>query len=162
MVLPFGERKSPSTYQRLNYMPINFLRHMGVILSLYLDDRLVAEVSDKYKETAQQIGKSNYEEIQDMAFDTFLTLCIIVAAGGFINMAKSTFKPKFVEEFLGMMINTKNCVISVPKEKWEKFQEMVKVMLNKGYTDLATLEKLRGNAASLSLQQCISNISSEK
>ena len=145
LVLPFGERKSPSTYQRLNFMPINFLRHMGIILSLYLDDRLVAEVKDKYMTIAN--GK-DYEQFQDMALDTFLTLCIIVAAGGFINMSKSTFKPKFVEEFLGMILDTSKCVISVPQEKWENFIKMIQVMLEKGITNLEDLEKLRGNAAS--------------
>ena len=125
-------------------MPINFLRHMGIILSLYLDDRLVAEVKNKY----MTIQDGNYEEIQNMALDTFLTLCIIVSAGGFINMAKSSFKPKFVEEFLGMIIDTKTCVISVPDGKWEAFQTMVKTMLDRGWTNLEDLEKLRGNAAS--------------
>lgn len=145
LVSPFGERKSPSTYQRINFMPINFLRHMGIIVSLYLDDRLVAEVKDKYITIVNGITS---EEIQDAALDTFLTLCIIVAAGGFINMSKSSFRPKFVEEFLGMMLNTKECVISVPKEKWEKFMVMVNTMLEKGITNLEDLEKLRGNAAS--------------
>ena len=92
---------------------------------------MVAEVKDKY--LTIQNGNS---ELQQKAMDTFLTLCIIVAAGGFINMSKSTFRPKFQEEFLGMNLNTETCVISVPDHKWEKFQEMVTVMLEKGITTL--------------------------
>ena len=80
------------------------------------------EVYGKYVTMAHG---NEYQILQEKAFDTFLTLCIIVAAGGFINMLKSVFHPKFQEEFLGMDLNTKSCIISVPNKKWEKSCDLI-------------------------------------
>ena len=146
--LPFGERLSPSTFQRGNNVPINFLRSMGILITLYLDDRLVCEQKSKYENYHRN---ENVEDLQDTAFETFLALLIIVAGGGFINMAKSVFKPVFEEQFLGMKINSKICEISVPEDKWIRFQERLQEMLQAEHTTLTKLEVLRGTCASFNL-----------
>ena len=146
--LPFGERLSPSTFQRGNNTPINFLRSNGILITLYLDDRLVCEQKSKY-ENYHNMG--NIEDLQDTALDTFLSLIIIVAGGGFINMEKSIFNPKFEEEFLGMKINSKICEISIPEDKWKRFQIALEEMINAKFTTLTKLEVLRGTCASFQI-----------
>ena len=143
--LPFGERLSPSTFQRGNNIPINFLRTHGVLITLYLDDRLVCEQKSKY-DYYHKMGIINAS--QDNAFETFLALIAIVAGGGFMNMEKSIFNPTFEEQFLGMQLNSQICEITVPLEKWQRFQGLLETMLKNGQTTLTELEVLRGNCAS--------------
>ena len=136
--LPFGERKSPSTFQRVNKIVVNFLRRFGIIISLYLDDRLIAE---PFRAEAP-----NPEKEQDLARNMFLALIILVAAGGFINLEKSVFKPSYEQEFLGMHLNAKRCIVSVTEEKWARFQEFLRNILARGWMTLHEAEKLRGQA----------------
>ena len=143
--LPFGERLSPSTFQRGNNIPINFLRSNGILITLYLDDRLVVEQASKYE--SYHLSE-NLEQLQDTALDTFLSLLIIVAGGGFVNMSKSIFKPTYEEQFLGMKINSKICEISIPADKWKRFQESLWTMIEAEYATLTELEVLRGTCAS--------------
>ena len=85
---------------------------------------------------------------QDLAFETFLALTVIVAGGGFVNMEKSIFKPTFEEQFLGMQINSEICEISVPEDKWKRFQAMLDKMIQAETTTRSELEVLRGNCSS--------------
>ena len=142
-VLPFGERKSPSTFQRCNMMVINFLRHFGVVCSLYLDDRMVAE---PFMTT---VSKEEAIEKQRSAKNMFLTLLALGAAGGFINLAKSQFEPTYELEFLGMILNAKTCIVSVPEEKWNRFQQLIRTLEDRNWFTLHELEELRGQACSL-------------
>ena len=73
---------------------------------------------------------------------------IIVAGGGFVNMSKSIFKPTYEEQFLGMKINSKICEISIPEDKWKRFQESLWSMIEAEITTLTELEVLRGTCAS--------------
>lgn len=139
--LPFGERKSPSTFQRVNKIVVNFLRRFGIIISLYLDDRLIAEPF--------QENTPNWEQEQDLARNMFLALLILVAAGGFINLAKSVFKPEFEQEFLGMHLNAKYCIVSVTEEKWLRFQEFLQNIQARNWFTLEEAEKLRGQACAM-------------
>ena len=136
--LPFGERKSPSTFQRVNKVVVNFLRRFGIIISLYLDDRLIAEPVNKQA--------ANAEEDQDLARNMFLSLIMLVAAGGFINLEKSVFKPAYEQEFLGMHVNARQCIVSVTEEKWTRFQEFLRNISSRGWMTLHEAEKLRGQA----------------
>ena len=142
VVLPFGERKSPSSFQRCNMMVVNFLRHHGVLISLYLDDRMVCEpfLTNVNKEESfkqQKLGKNMY-----------LTLLALVAAGGFLNLKKSVFEPMYNQEFLGMDLDVKNCIVSVPKTKWDRFLEYIKKIEDRGWFTLQEIEEIRGQACS--------------
>ena len=79
----------------------------------------------------------------------FLTLLALGAAGGFINLAKSQFEPTYELEFLGMNLNVKSCIVSVPEEKWTRFQNFIKMLEDRGWFTLQELEELRGQACSL-------------
>ena len=121
---------------------VNFLRHFGILISLYLDDRMICEpfVTGVTKEESlrqQKLGKN-----------IFLSLLVLVAAGGFLNLKKSVFEPKFEQEFLGMNLNTKDCIVSVPNEKWERFLEKVKLIEERGKFTLEEIEEIRGIACS--------------
>ena len=141
-VLPFGERKSPSSFQRCNMMVVNFLRHFGILISLYLDDRMICEPF------LTNVNKEESFKIQKRGKNIFLSLLILVAAGGFLNLRKSIFEPAFEQEFLGMNLNTKDCIVSVPKDKWKRFMEQIQKIEDRGWFTLEEIEEIRGIACS--------------
>ena len=142
VVLPFGERKSPSSFQRCNMMVVNFLRHFGILISLYLDDRMVCEPFLTDVNNEESFG------IQKLGKNMFLTLLVLVAAGGFLNLKKSVFQPMYKQEFLGMNLDVENCIISVPDEKWKRFMDYIAKIEKRGWFTLQELEEIRGQACS--------------
>ena len=117
-VLPFGERRSPGSFQQANTIPLNYARLQGITVTLYLDDRMVLEPKDL------TIGDEKIDP--KWARSTYLVLLLVIATGGFVNMAKSNFDPTMSDEFLGMDLNTKDCIVSIPTKKWEAFQLKLK------------------------------------
>ena len=139
-VLPFGERKSPASFQQANLLPLNYCRQRGLTVSLYLDDRLVVERS---------LDKLSSKKCSPMhAKNTFLVCSLIVATGGFVNLKKSVFKPTQKEEFLGFDLDTTTATISIPSEKWTRFQESISYWLEQPTITLHELEQLRGQMCS--------------
>ena len=48
-----------------------------------------------------------------------------------------------------MNLDVKNCIVSVPEEKWTRFQSMITMLEERGWFTLQELEELRGQACSL-------------
>ena len=140
VALPFGERKAPSAFQQANQIPLNYCRSEGILVTCYLDDRLIAEPA-----TFEFKG-----EIIDpkLGRNTYLVVLMILASGGFINMLKSNFDPTFTDEFLGMNIDTRTCTVSIPDRKWEKLQIDLKKFQQQTHLSLQELETLRGEQCS--------------
>ena len=139
-VLPFGERKSPASYQQANHIPLSYARTLGISVTCYLDDRLIAEPT---------YFSVNGRKIEThWGRNTFLVVLLILSGGGFINLEKSQFKPTLQDEFLGMNLNTESCTISVPKEKWDRFQQEIVDILEAKQITLERLEQFRGNCCS--------------
>ena len=146
VVLPFGERKSPHSFQKANFIPLNYCRARGLTVSLYLDDRLIVEPQQNQLSNSIFEPHSKYDPF--MAKNTFLVCALIVATGGFINLEKSVFIPTMEEEFLGFMLNTKTATISIPNDKWKRFQESLDNFLKTEYMTLEQMEQLRGQMCS--------------
>ena len=136
-VVPFGCPKSPAAFQRANAMAMAYGRFFGVRSNLYMDDRLCLDSKDTI--------------INGVPKNCFLTSLLCIASGGFISITKSDFTPKSSQEFLGLELNTKKCVISVPLRKWNKFKKIIVDILNQGYCTFETLEMVRGKAVSFIL-----------
>ena len=139
--MPFGERSAPAAFQQANQIPLNYCRLMGITVSCYLDDRLISEPPNLHlngEEIDPKLGRS-----------TYLVVLLIIASGGFINMKKSQFVPTFEDEFLGMIINSKDCTVRVPERKWEKLQADLKKYQNSDTMTLGELEVLRGEMCSM-------------
>ena len=77
-VLPFGERRSPGSFQQANTIPLNYARLKGITVTLYLDDRMILEPKDLH------IGEVRIEP--EWARSTFLVLLLVIATGGFVNL----------------------------------------------------------------------------
>ena len=142
-IICFGERKSPAVFQRINSIVVNFLRHFGFILSLYLDDRYCLERANLIingKKISPSLGRT-----------TFLSILVLIASGAYLNLEKSIFTPTDKEEFLGMHLNSKDCIISIPQDKLKRFRELALRIEQEGKCTLSELEILRGLACSFIL-----------
>ena len=140
VALPFGERKAPSAFQQANQIPLNYCRTVGLTVTCYLDDRLIAEPATLVingEKVDPKLGRS-----------TYLVVLLIIASGGFINMLKSNFVPTFEDEFLGMIVNTETCTVSVPERKWTKLQNDLEKFQKQQTITLHELETLRGEQCS--------------
>ena len=136
-VAPFGSPKIPAVFQRSNLVSISYARTLGVKNNLYLDDRLVIDNKDTM--------------INGVPRNSFVTSALVIAKGGFISLEKSDFDPKFAQDFLGLHLDTKNCVISVPKAKWDRFKTILKRFLDQNSCTFKELEQLRGKCVSFIL-----------
>ena len=141
--LAFGERKSPAVFQRINSIVVNFLRSQGFTLSLYLDDRFCLErlgTKVNGKDIPPSVGRT-----------TFLSILVLIATGAYLNLEKSIFTPTHKEEFLGMTLNSKTCVISIPEKKLIAFRELILDIETSEKCTLEQLEIARGVACSFIL-----------
>jgi hypothetical protein len=129
----------------LNNCAVSFLRQHGIPVSLYLDDRLVVEknLSPKDLKLIQQ-GKLAPK-------NAFLTCMAMIAAGGFISRKKSTFICSRQINFLGFDICTETETITIPPEKWSKFQSELDLVKKSKSVEFKQLEKLRGKMCSFLL-----------
>ena len=136
-VVPFGCPKSPAAFQRANSMAMAYGRFFGVRSNLYMDDRLCLDNEESI--------------IQGVPKNCFLTSLLCIASGGFISITKSDFIPKQKQEFLGLELDTKNCVIAVPQKKWRKFLKIIIDILSRGFCTFEELESVRGKCVSFIL-----------
>ena len=136
-VAPFGSPKIPAVFQRSNLVSISYARALGVKNNLYLDDRLVIDNKDTV--------------INGVPRNSFVTSALVIAKGGFISIEKSDFDPKFAQDFLGLHLDTKNCVISVPVAKWDRFRTLLEHFLEHNSCTFKELEQLRGKCVSFIL-----------
>ena len=136
-VSPFGSPKIPSVFQRANKVPVNYSRLLGARVNLYLDDRITLDQPDRV--------------INGVSLSAFIVSCCNISIGGFISLEKSDFEPKTRQQFLGMIIDTKDSTISVPPDKWKRFKATVELYLKNGWCTFKELEKLRGVAVSFIL-----------
>ena len=141
VALPFGERISPYSFQMANLIPVNYARLHGILVTLYLDDRLICEpATSATNDTDPNLG-----------FNTFLVVLLIISSGGFINLKKSNFTPTTQDEFLGMNLNTETCTISIPDKKWEKLMNDLAFWSLQKEIPLSEIERIRGEKCSFIL-----------
>ena len=138
----FGIPRIPGDFQLLNSCSVSFLRAHGIPVSLYLDDRLVSE---------GQLTEAQIKDIEcgkSAPKNAFMTCMMIIASGGFISRKKSTPICSKIINFLGFTINTENETISIPPEKWNKFQLELHEIIKSDKIPYKTLEKIRGKMCS--------------
>ena len=83
--------------------------------------------------------------------NSFITAALVIAKGGFISITKSDFEPKKKQDFLGLHLDTDQCTISVPLEKWKRFKKMLVDILGHNKCTFKELERVRGKCVSFIL-----------
>ena len=125
--LPFGASISCSHFQRVS----NALKHimqkrMGSPVTNYLDDFLfIALMIIRYNNLAQQ----------------FIELCGTI---GFPIAFEKTEWASQVITFLGILLDTKNFILSIPLEKRNRAESMLQLLLSKNKATIKELQALCG------------------
>ena len=134
---PFGSTKLPASFQRANLVTANYHRTLGGRNNLYLDDRLALDNNDTLLNNVPRNGWS--------------LAALVVSAGGFISLSKSDFKPKKLQEFLGLNLDTEKAEISVPEYKWKAFKELINRLIKDKKCSFYEIQKARGKAVAFIL-----------
>ena len=131
MPYAFGLGPVPRIFTKLLKIPISILRRINIRIIIYLDDMLL-------------MG-STIEEVL-MGRDTLIYL--LQNLGFIINQKKSVMIPSQIIEFLGMIINTKEMLLSLPEKKIQKIQNKCQNLLKKQRVSILELTKLIGHLTS--------------
>lgn len=141
----FGLPRIPGDFQLANSVGVSYLRTLGILAFLYLDDRLIIE---------RGLTPMDITEIKSgkkASFGAFICNAVQIALGGFISRAKSTYIPSKNIVFLGFELDTGKETIRIPEDKWEKFISDCEKILSKQQIPFKQLERLRGKMCSMML-----------
>ena len=110
--LPFGFKASPFIYQTIGMVVTSYLRQHGVPTLQYLDDRFLAAWEPKVTHTSG---------IKCASIAIYSTCQILSRLGYTLALHKSVIVPTNKLIFLGMHVDSKCQVFSLPPQKREKF-----------------------------------------
>ena len=105
MCLYFGLAPAPYVFTKLLKIPIAFLRRIGSLIIINLDDMLLI---GRRVENVQLYSDTVIFLLQELGFE--------------INLKKSVTTPSQEMEFSGMVINSREMTNSLPEEKLEKLK----------------------------------------
>ena len=131
--LCFGLSPAPLVFTKLLKVPISLLRKPSVKI-IYLDDMLLMA--------------SSLEDLL-MARDTLIF--IIQHLGFLINIKKSYLEPTPTLEFLGVIVDSGEMTLSLPKEKLLKVQNHCQEILEKEKVTVRELRRLIGRLLSTAI-----------
>ena len=132
--LCFGLSPAPLVFTKLLKVPISLLRKLNVRIIIYLDDMLLMA--------------SSLEDLL-MARDTLIF--ILQHLGFLINIKKSYLEPTSTLEFLGVIVDSGEMTLSLPKEKLLKVQNHCQEILENGKVTVRELSKLIGRLSSTAI-----------
>ena len=128
LVLPFGLQSAPRIFTKILRPVLGVLRAQGIRIVAYLDDLIILSRSRK---TAKRDCSMVVKTLQELGF--------------LINHKKSVLTPAKKMEFLGVLVNSKNMSLNVPKKKLKKFLREAKQVYNRTNRHKPiTLRKLAG------------------
>ena len=129
--LPFGLSTSPFIFTKIMKPVVAYLRKIGVIVVIYLDDFLI-------------IGATREECLNSLR----LTIDLLQFLGFIINFEKSVLVPSKICKFLGVIINSVDMTLELPREKKAKIKDLVEIALREKVIKIQGLEELIGTLVS--------------
>ena len=111
--LRFEFSSAPYVFTKIIKSVANFLRNQGIKLVVYLDDFLILA---KSKEACKK--------------QTEPTAALLISLGFVMNWAKSDLEPNRACRFLGMIINSRDMLVELPREKRIKIKNILESMLS--------------------------------
>lgn len=106
--LPFGLNTAPYTFTKIMKPVISYLRELGYLSVIYLDDLLL--LGETHAVCLENVRK---------------TCSLLESLGFIINKEKSKMEPSGRCRFLGFVYDTTSMVIELPEEKKEKISEQL-------------------------------------
>ena len=115
--LPFGWKASAFLYHSFGLVVTSAARSLGVPVSQYIDDRHVGQLFSS--------GLTVYQPCRHLALAVaFILLSLLVSAGYFVNLGKSSPLPSTSVKFLGFISDSILQAFLVPPDKKDKFKAL--------------------------------------
>ena len=130
--LPFGLNVSPQVWQSIIKVPLRIWRSRGILVFVYVDDILV-------------LGHS-FRECNSATEEVLRTL---QEAGFVVNFNKSQLTPSQLVEFLGIDIDFRLGVISIPDRKRKSYRKDLGKLITKESISLRSASAILGKVRSL-------------
>ena len=128
--LPFGLSSAPWAFTKLLKPVVAYLRKRGIRLIIYLDDMLI-------------IGSDRASLIRDFQF----VKSLLESLGFLVNMEKSVGTPAQQMEFLGLIVNSVDLSVSIPKDKLESIMQLCTDALSKVNISIREIAVILGKFA---------------
>ena len=142
--LLFGWKASAFLYHNFGLVVTSAAHSLGVPVSQYIDDRHVGELFSS--------GLTVYQPCRQLAIAAaFIWLSLLVSAGYFINLVKSSPLPSTSVRFLGFISNSILQAFLVPPDKKHKFKALREELLGSSLAPVKSLQRFAGRALSFSL-----------
>lgn len=124
--LPFGLSDAPRAFTKILTPVATLLRHLGVMLIVYLDDWLVIGAEEHLSSLVPVI------------------VVLLERLGFVVNRAKSVLTASTSMVFLGVKIDVPTMTLSLPKEKGQRIQHECRRLLRHGSLSEAELRSIIG------------------
>ncbi|CAL8071331.1 unnamed protein product [Orchesella dallaii] len=130
--LPFGICTAPRVFTKLMRPVLSYLRKLGVICVIYIDDIWI-------------MGHS----IQECTKHVQLTVETLERLGFVINSVKSNLVPSHIVRYLGFVLDSSTMTIKLPSDKARKLQEMCSSIIKVPKMQIQTLSEFLGTVISV-------------
>ena len=131
-VLVFGLASAGYVFAKVLRPLTKLWRSTGIKSIIFVDDGIAAQKTEALAEKAAR--KIQY---------------VLTRAGFTINRKKSDFKPKQKGKWLGVIIDTRNMIFSVPIEKMDKLKEDITEAMERNVSTPKELAKIAGTLSSM-------------
>ncbi|KAL9977575.1 hypothetical protein ACROYT_G014994 [Oculina patagonica] len=142
--LPFGWKASAFLYHNTGLVVTSAARSLGVPLSQYIDDRHVGQLF-----LSGLVDCQPSRQLAQAA--AFILLFLLISAGYFVNLAKSSPEPSTFVRFLGFISDSIVQAFFIPPDKKEKFRALREELLGSSCAPVKSLQRFAGKALSFSL-----------
>lgn len=139
--LPFDWKASPYVYQSLGMCATSYLRSLGLMNTLYIDDRF-AVTKGGFEDSGNMKGAKKL---------SYVLLELLTRLGYTFSLKKCSFVPSTCKNFLGFFIDSLRQAYILPLDKKQKFIELREFILSLKEVDLKTLQRFCGKCISMSL-----------
>ena len=143
-VLCFGWCESPYIYHTLSSAVAQYLRHLDVPITTWLDDFWMSN----FQATKTQSPAQQREAAREVAS---LALTIFYQCGYFMSITKCVLEPTTRLVFLGIICDTEARRFEVPEGKLLKLEVILTAAITSGWISFVDLERLAGKCTSMSV-----------
>ena len=142
--LRFGWKASAFLYHNFGLVVTSAAPSLGVPVSQYIDNKHVGQLFSS--------GFAVYQPCRQLALAAaFILLSLLVSAGYFINLVKSSPLPSTSVRFLGFISDSILQAFLVPLDKKHKLKALREELLGSSSEPVRSLQRFAGKALSFSL-----------
>ena len=145
--LPFGWKASPFIYQSIGMSVTSYLRSLGMLNTLYIDDRFAVTKGSNSNDHDLALRSLEIEGYRL----SYSLLELLPRLGYTLSLKKCSLVPSSCKKLLGFLVDSVKQTFVLPDDKKLKFAELRESMLARDELDLKTLQRFCGKCISMGL-----------